>query len=109
MVSKLVCRKGLRRLLLFVCLLASIPGPASFALAVQDGHKEDQEAPRITVAEVMAQLEKQTPIVVVDSRSENSWEGSDKQIKGSVRIPIDQLEARMNELPRDKEIVIYCS
>src|SRR5215467_267764 len=109
MFSKLVCRQGLRPFLLFVGILACMLRPASFSFAGQEGHKEDQEAPRITVAEVLAQLEKQTPIVVVDSRSENSWEGSDKQIKGSVRIPIDQLEARMNELPRDKEIVIYCS
>jgi hypothetical protein len=109
MFSKLVCRQGLRPLLLFVSILAFMPGPASLAFARQDSHKEDQDAPRITVAEVLAQLDKQAPIVIIDSRSESSWEGSDKQIKGSVRIPIDQIEARMNELPKDKEIVIYCS
>jgi len=75
----------------------------------QEGHKDDQDAPRITVAELLAKLDKQAPIVIVDSRSEGSWEGSDKQIKGSVRIPIDQIESRMTELPKDKEIVIYCS
>jgi rhodanese-related sulfurtransferase len=48
-------------------------------------------------------------VVIVDSRSEGSWESSDKQIKGSVRIPIDQIEARASELPKDKDIIIYCS
>ncbi|CAH1564333.1 CoA-disulfide reductase [Vibrio jasicida] len=29
-------------------------------------------------------------------------------IKGAINIPVDQLRQRMNELPKDKEIVIYC-
>lgn len=29
-------------------------------------------------------------------------------IEGAVNIPVDQLRQRMNELPKDKEIVIYC-
>ncbi|MGD8110264.1 FAD-dependent oxidoreductase [Vibrio sp. TRT 17S01] len=29
-------------------------------------------------------------------------------IKGAINIPVDQLRRRMNELPKDKEIVIYC-
>jgi len=109
MFSKLVCKLELRPVLLFVSILICTLWPASFAFAGQEGHKEDQDAPRITVTELLAQLGKQAPVVIIDSRSESSWEGSDKQIKGSVRIPIDQLDARTNELPKDKEIVIYCS
>ncbi len=29
-------------------------------------------------------------------------------LKGAINIPVDQLRQRMNELPKDKEIVIYC-
>ncbi|UMM06201.1 FAD-dependent oxidoreductase [Vibrio campbellii] len=29
-------------------------------------------------------------------------------IEGAINIPVDQLRQRMNELPKDKEIVIYC-
>ncbi|MEF1341826.1 rhodanese-like domain-containing protein, partial [Vibrio rotiferianus] len=29
-------------------------------------------------------------------------------IEGAFNIPVDQLRQRMNELPKDKEIVIYC-
>lgn len=29
-------------------------------------------------------------------------------IEGAINIPVDQLRDRMNELPKDKEIVIYC-
>ncbi|GHZ34428.1 putative NADH oxidase [Vibrio cholerae] len=29
-------------------------------------------------------------------------------LEGAINIPVDQLRHRMNELPKDKEIVIYC-
>ncbi|GGK34984.1 FAD-dependent oxidoreductase [Aliivibrio fischeri] len=29
-------------------------------------------------------------------------------IKGAMNIPVDQLRQRLNELPKDKEIIIYC-
>ncbi len=105
MIYKQICRQPARWLFLILCVLAV----SSAAPARQNGHNEEKDAPRMTVAELLARLEKHAPIVIVDSRSESSWEGSDKQIKGSVRIPLDQIEARMNELPKDKEIVIYCS
>ena|SRR5215510_6769683 len=105
MISNPVWRQAVRSILLILCLLAA----SATGIARQDNQKDDQDAPRMTVAELMGRLEKHTPVVIVDSRSESSWEGSDKQIKGSIRIPVNQVEARMNELPKDKEIVIYCS
>ncbi|HIF9467788.1 TPA: FAD-dependent oxidoreductase [Photobacterium damselae] len=30
-------------------------------------------------------------------------------IKGAINIPLDQLRHRMNELPKEKEIIIYCA
>jgi hypothetical protein len=33
----------------------------------------------------------------------------DTKIKGATHIPLDQLEARLSELPHDREIVTYCS
>ena len=33
----------------------------------------------------------------------------DRKIKGATHIRLDDLEARLAELPRDREIVTYCS
>jgi hypothetical protein len=33
----------------------------------------------------------------------------DRKMKGATHIPLDQLESRLAELPRDREIVTYCS
>jgi len=38
-------------------------------------------------------------------RPEERAKGS---IPGSMHIPLDQIRARMNELPRDREIVVHC-
>lgn len=103
--SNLFSRRGVKSSLMILFMLAG----ASAATARQEVRKDDQDAPRMSVAELLSRLEKHAPVVIVDARSEGSWEGSDKQIKGSVRIPVDQIEARMGDLPKDKEIIFYCS
>jgi 3-mercaptopyruvate sulfurtransferase SseA len=61
---------------------------------------------RITLAELRDALDKGTAIVV-DTRSADNYKQS--HIKGSINIPADQIANRINELPRDKLIVAYCS
>lgn len=44
--------------------------------------------------------------VLLDVRTKMEWDmGS---IKGATLIPVDELRTRLNELPKDKEIYIYC-
>lgn len=45
--------------------------------------------------------------VLIDVRNPGELE-SVGFIEGAINIPVDQLRQRMNELPKDKEIVIYC-
>jgi hypothetical protein len=67
------------------------------------------EAGRMSVEELMAKIAKNEPITIIDGRSESSYGASDKKIKGAIRITNDELESRINEIPRDKEVVIYCA
>jgi rhodanese-related sulfurtransferase len=46
-------------------------------------------------------------IVVVDARS--AGEHAQEHIPGAISLPLSELEARMDELPRDQEIVFYCT
>ena len=61
---------------------------------------------RVTIVELRDMLDKGTAIVV-DTRGADSYKAS--HIKGSISIPVDQVANRINELPRDKTIVAYCS
>jgi rhodanese-related sulfurtransferase len=42
----------------------------------------------------------------VDVRTQQEWDQG--HIAGSILIPLDVLQSRMGELPRDKDIVVVC-
>ncbi|MGA2332613.1 MAG: rhodanese-like domain-containing protein [Syntrophales bacterium] len=67
------------------------------------------DVPRITVQELKAKIDRGEDLVIVDVRTGKDYEGSKIKIKGAVRIPIVQIEERYRELPRDKEIILYCT
>lgn len=45
--------------------------------------------------------------IILDVRNLNEREGN-QHFTGDINIPVDQLRQRINELPKDKEIIIYC-
>ncbi|HUK82674.1 MAG TPA: FAD-dependent oxidoreductase [Verrucomicrobiae bacterium] len=47
-----------------------------------------------------------SPALLLDVRRDD--ERASGFIPGSIHIPLDQLRARLGELPRDREIVVYC-
>jgi hypothetical protein len=61
---------------------------------------------RVSAAETLAKLNAGTAIVV-DVRSAQSY--ADMHIKGAINIPESETEARLAEIPRDKEIILYCT
>lgn len=72
-------------------------------------HKTEAEVPRITVDELKEKFAKNAPVFIIDSRSQGSYDSSQNKIKGAVRIPMDEIESRLKEIPRDREIVVYCT
>jgi 3-mercaptopyruvate sulfurtransferase SseA len=79
---------------------ASVPSSTPGHVAPSDGVK------RVTTVELRDALAKGTAIVV-DVRTADAYQQN--HIKDSISIPLDQTEARLRELPRDKMIVTYCS
>ena len=61
---------------------------------------------RITTAE-LDELMKQGKVVVVDVRSQSMWDAG--HIRGAKWISVTEIANRTNELPKDKQIVTYCS
>ena len=72
-------------------------------------HKTEGEVPRITVDELKEKFAKNAPVFIIDSRSQGAYDNSEMKIKGAVRIPADEIDARLKEIPRDREIVVYCT
>ena len=62
---------------------------------------------RITAATLAEQLAEPGPPLVLDVRAED--EVAEVAIEGSVNIPLSRLLDRLDELPRDRPIVVHCS
>jgi rhodanese-related sulfurtransferase len=64
-----------------------------------------EEPARITVEELKAKIDsKKEKVVVVDVRKNVT-----SVIKGAKHIPYDEIERRLNELPKDALIVTVCA
>lgn len=62
---------------------------------------------RISAAELKEMLESGEDILVVDVRS--ALESDADSVPGALRIPLEQLETRHGDIPRDREIILFCS
>ena len=93
--------------------LALIGGATVFApierRAAAQGEPKSAEVERITVDELKVMLAENKPVTIIDVRSPSTYDATDTKIKNAVRIPLDEIEARLKEIPRDREIVTYCT
>ena len=95
-----------RRIVLAVLLSVLAVGAASARAFAQEAPQQaPQQVPpdRVSLEEFKA-LRAAGKIFVLDVRV-----GAATKIKGATYIPLDQLESRLDELPRDREIITYCS
>ena len=63
-------------------------------------------APRITIVELQKKI-KDKEVFIVDVRNQASFDVG--HLPGAKLIPADQILNHVNELPKDKLIVTYCS
>ena len=98
-----------RRNVLAVLLSVFAAGAMSARVFAQTQGDAQQVPPdRVTLEEFKA-LRAEGKILVLDVRVLNLQVGNPTKIKGATYLPLDQLESRLGELPRDREIVTYCS
>jgi len=79
---------------------AAKPAPSVVAQATPE------EARRVTVEEVKKMLDA-GKAVIYDTRAKGAYDA--EHIKGSLSLPFDQVAAHVEELPKDKTIVFYCT
>lgn len=62
---------------------------------------------RVTAPMVAEELAGADPPVLLDIRSPREW--SAKHIPGSVNIPLNHLQERIGEIPRDRRLAVHCA
>jgi membrane protein DedA with SNARE-associated domain/rhodanese-related sulfurtransferase len=64
---------------------------------------------RITVGELYRLLNSGAAPLIVDVRSQTARSLEPRRIPGAVHVPVQDMEQHIKELPRDHEIVLYCT
>ncbi|MGH9846236.1 MAG: rhodanese-like domain-containing protein [Blastocatellia bacterium] len=64
---------------------------------------------RITIEQLKRKLDAKEKTVIIDARAGGAWVGSTVKIKGARHITLDDLEAKMKTLPKNREVVVYCA
>jgi membrane protein DedA with SNARE-associated domain len=67
------------------------------------------EKSRISPPEVKELIDKGSEIVIVDLRSDFGYETDAVKIPGAIHIPPHQFEARYQDIPPGKPVVMYCT
>jgi membrane protein DedA with SNARE-associated domain len=90
-----------------VAVAALLAGWISFKFLQRRRFLRKLAVARITPEELRRRLDAGEETLIVDLRSQIG-EGA-AMIQGAVRIAVEELEARHAEIPRDREIVLFCS
>lgn len=83
---------------------------AMLALSLSAGSARADEAksvPRVSQDELLERQARKDPqLFVLDVRTPQEFAAG--HVPGAVNVPYDQVGARLAEIPRDKDVVIYC-
>jgi rhodanese-related sulfurtransferase len=64
---------------------------------------------RVTPEEVKERMDRGEKFIFVDARNPKAWEESKVRLPGALRIPADDAEKRVGDLPQDRTIITYCT
>ncbi|HEY0378957.1 MAG TPA: rhodanese-like domain-containing protein [Pyrinomonadaceae bacterium] len=67
------------------------------------------EATRVTTDEVKERMERGEQFTFVDTRNPQAWAEADTKLPGALRVPADELEQHLDEIPRDRAVITYCT
>ena len=86
----------------------AVTGPSLPRGSGMGNPRDAASIPILTPAELRDALEASRPPLLVDVREDWEWAVSSLEEKGAIHLPLKELEARMDELPRDRDLVLYC-
>jgi membrane protein DedA with SNARE-associated domain len=94
-----------------VVVVAALVVYAIYRLVQYRKHKMYRVVPRIQVQELAARLasEDAGKVLIVDVRSHGYYDSGSARIKNSIRIEPNNLEEEIKNLPKDKDIYLYCT
>jgi len=94
---------------LLVLLLGVLGAYISYKFAARQRFLRDLRISRITVDELKEKLDAGEELVIVDLRHSMDFEADPETIPGAFHMDSKDLEGDNDRLPRDREIILYCT
>lgn len=66
------------------------------------------EATRVTVDEIKQRMDRGEQFTFVDSRNPKAWGEADQKLPRAIRVPAEEVEAHLDEIPKDRTVITYC-
>lgn len=76
-----------------------------------DRHRflRDHRTARITVDELSSRLDAGEQFSIIDLRHAMDFDADPDMIPGAIHLPVEHIARRVGEIPRDREIILYCT
>jgi len=98
------------RLAMEVLIIAALVVYAAYRAMVFHKYRKYNVVPRVQVQELMLRLSEDAGNVqIVDVRSHGYYDAGAERIKGSIRIEPNNLDEEIKNLPKGKDLFLYCT
>jgi rhodanese-related sulfurtransferase len=67
------------------------------------------ETTRVTVDELKQRMDRGEQFAFVDTRNPKAWGEAETKLPGAIRVPADDVEMHLGEIPRDRTVITYCT
>lgn len=94
---------------LVVILVAALAAYLSYKVLARRRFLRELRIARITVGELKQKLDAGEEIAIVDLRHSVEFEADPATIPGAFRMDAQNIEEQGDRLPRDREVVLYCT
>jgi membrane protein DedA with SNARE-associated domain len=92
-----------------VLVFAALAGYIAYKFAARQKFLRDLRISRITPEELKLKLDSGEDLVIVDLRHSMDFEADPELIPGAFRMDAKELEEKNDRLPRDREVILYCT
>ena len=66
-------------------------------------------ATRVTADEVIERMGRGEEFYFVDTRNPVAWGESGVKLPGALRVPADEVDEHLAEIPHDRAVITYCT
>lgn len=67
------------------------------------------ETTRVTVDEIKERMGRGEVFTFVDTRNPQAWAEADAKLPSAIRVPADEVEQVLDEIPKDRTVITYCT